>query len=293
MALWPPAALWPGPAPARRPAAAAWPWRSRRRPSAPRRRLAASTKRNSASRMQADAHHAVAGLGTTTWRALAPSALATRSPWRGGVTGSAPPDSTSVAAGAAGKRVERRRHRALRPAGADRRYMAGEGVAEVGARPVGRTAPGAAGLRRRPPKVHALGHLHAAPARQRRARPQRLEAAARRLGHGQRQRRRQRRHVQRAAHQAQQRARASSVSARPARSPGAPRSPRAAALASRRLPVGAQPGRARAGRVGGAGVEQASSAAWLSVEKAAGSTMSGGATPSITARRTACGNWRM
>ena len=36
----------------------------------------------------------------------------------------------------------------------------------------------------------------------------------------------------------------------------------------------------------------ASSAAWLSVENDAGSTMSGGATPSITARRTRCGNWR-
>ena len=36
----------------------------------------------------------------------------------------------------------------------------------------------------------------------------------------------------------------------------------------------------------------ASSAAWPSVEKLAGSTMSGGATPSITVRRTLAGNWR-
>ena len=40
--------------------------------------------------------------GATTWRALAPSARATRSPWRGGVAGSRPPDSSSVAVGAGG-----------------------------------------------------------------------------------------------------------------------------------------------------------------------------------------------
>ena len=37
---------------------------------------------------------------------------------------------------------------------------------------------------------------------------------------------------------------------------------------------------------------RASSAACASVENEAGSTISGGATPSITTRRTACGNWR-
>ena len=42
----------------------------------------------------------------------------------------------------------------------------------------------------------------------------------------------------------------------------------------------------------GIAVLTSSSAAWLSAEKAAGSTMSGGATPSITARRTRWGNWR-
>ena len=39
-------------------------------------------------------------------------------------------------------------------------------------------------------------------------------------------------------------------------------------------------------------VNSASSAAWLSVENEAGRTMSGGATPSITARRTRAGNRR-
>ena len=37
----------------------------------------------------------------------------------------------------------------------------------------------------------------------------------------------------------------------------------------------------------------ASSAAWLSLDMACGNTMSGGATPSMTARRTTVGNWRM
>ena len=49
--------------------------------------------------------------------------------------------------------------------------------------------------------------------------------------------------------------------------------------------------RAHAGSAAQA-ASSASSAAWLSVEKLAGSAMSGGATPSSTLRRTACGNWR-
>ena len=62
----------------------------------------------------------------------------------------------------------------------------------------------------------------------------------------------------------------------------------------------AAPRSARAGRDGRARTParrrrrraSASSAAWLSSEKLAGSAMSGGATPSSTLRRTACGNWR-
>ena len=41
-------------------------------------------------------HHAVAGVRHHVWRAFGPSARATRSPWRGGVAGSSPPDSSQV-----------------------------------------------------------------------------------------------------------------------------------------------------------------------------------------------------
>src|SRR5205085_7441701 len=56
---------------------------------------AASMKRNSVSRMQPRLITPWPALGTTTWRALAPSARAVRLPWRGGVTGSSPPLNSS------------------------------------------------------------------------------------------------------------------------------------------------------------------------------------------------------
>src|SRR6185369_5376230 len=63
---------------------------------------AASMKRTTASRTQGRAITPCPALGTTVWRALAPSARAMRSPWRGGVAGSAAPDSSQVADGADG-----------------------------------------------------------------------------------------------------------------------------------------------------------------------------------------------
>src|SRR5262249_28090658 len=63
---------------------------------------AASMKRTTASRTQGNAITPWPALGTTVWRAIAPSARATRSPWRGGVAGSTAPDSSQVAAGAGG-----------------------------------------------------------------------------------------------------------------------------------------------------------------------------------------------
>jgi hypothetical protein len=195
-------------------------WRSRRRPSAPRRRC---RRRQSEQRVAhaADAHHAVPGLRHHHMPGLGAQRLGTRAPWRGGVTGSAPPDSTSVAAGAAG-RCRRPPARRPRPAAQTFAVHVRGRVAEVGTRPVGRGARRGRSSAQTTEKCMPSAMLHRGARRPApRSGPQRLRSGRAPPRSRPGQRRRQRRRVQRAAHHAQQHV-ACQLQRSTGRSPGAP-----------------------------------------------------------------------